>query len=214
MEIECDVSAMCGTHECMVSNPKILLGSSAVQLGIQGLWSYMPRDAEMPLTVAMQANPIAAADSPSGEAGVETGFNPLSLMLNNWAAKPAGEDVAITKLLLQHASKVPCGRAKLLNDRTSIMARTPLHIAVSLHDVRSAQKQQVVELLLAQPETDINAADALGALLLRYPSTSYVVVKNLPFFFHRWDGSTRKISQRSTDHSAGGTHLSFGTHLI
>jgi hypothetical protein len=209
MEIKCDVSAMCGTHECIVSNPKILSGSSAVQLGIKGLWSYMPRDAEMPLTVAMQANPIATGGSPSGEAGVETGFNPLSLMLNNWAAKPAGEDVAITKLLLQHASKVPCGRAKLLNDRTSIMARTPLHIAVavSLHDVRSTQKQQVVELLLAQPETDINAADALGALLLLCPSTSYVFVKNLPFFFHRWDGSNRKISQRSTDHSVGGTHL-------
>jgi hypothetical protein len=113
----------------------------------------------------MQANPTATAGNPSGESGVETGFNPLALLLNDWQPKPAGADVAIARLLLQHAAKVPGRRGKLLNERTSITAHTPLHlaVAVSLHKARVAQKQAVVELLLAQPETDVNAVDALGA---------------------------------------------------
>lgn len=94
---------------------------------------------------------------------METGFTPLSLMLNDWAPKPAGADVAIAQLLLDAAGPRRAGR--LLNGRTSIMARTALHIAVamSLHETRAAQKEAVIELLLDQPELDVNAADALGA---------------------------------------------------
>ena len=102
---------------------------------------------------------------PHGNQQVESNLNALALLLSDGMIKQPGADVAIAQALLAAAPGHP--GTMLVAARSSIAQRTVLHLAVGhgLSVDRDQQRESVLELLLDQPDIDVNARDAYGVTI-------------------------------------------------